>query len=241
MKKIISCFLIFLFFFSSSALADDFTLHNGVKFGMSAETVLNTERSKGFRMDSSIYGEGQIAGFDGAVRYEYTDDKVTKCAYFYYTASPSSYSKLSEGLAKKYGPPSCSSVDMSFYPVNNTFTLSSATYGIYDAETLPLTCKSLENQIYQTRRTSDRNFFYMAIYECPLYEQWLIPQEDGSAVLIDHTYLADNTLMMDNKTGKAAFNAEVETTYYELIIYSLINAEDVEMLQENINTISDDL
>ena len=240
MKRMILPLLVMLLTIQTSmGLAEaDFTLHNGVKFGMSKNEVIAQEVAKNFGLQDGIYGEGTIAGIYGAVRYEYKEGKVSKCSYFYYHPSALSYAQLSKGLNEKYGPAECTSTSGSYFPVSEV-PYQMIGNGIANKyNDLPAACRSLEDQVFEYKQNGSW-CYYRYMYTVPLYEQWLIPQSDGSAVLIDHSYLNEAYLLIETSSNKP--QGDVKTRPYELIIYTLLDKTEADKLRQNTYHASDDL
>lgn len=115
MKKILSFVLMLTMLFSVSAFAEEFTLHNGTKFGMSMQGVADAELSKGFSVSpegDGLYGEGTIAGRSpSAVRYFFDEnEKLVHCDYFIFldqhnSSNNGDYASTNESLISKYGTP----------------------------------------------------------------------------------------------------------------------------------------
>jgi len=237
MKKIISLILMIAMLISVSAFAEEeFSLHNGIKFGMTKDEVLRTEIEAGFGLVDGRYGEGKIAGYDGAVRCEYRGRGVTldKVCYFYYSPSTQSYTALGNALTNKYGAPTHTSNSGTYYAVNDEMEIGGSIGIAAQYTDLPITCQSLDE-----KAVFSETFNRMFVFECIGYEQWLVPQEDGSAVLIDHSMLVQHNSILWNAQKQKADGWDKNT--YELIIYTQFSADEAATLQENTGNIYDGL
>ena len=125
MKRIIISILTIILLMSSTfALADDFTIHNGVVFGMTKNDVKETEISAGFTYNSDsddLFGKckkhnsflsfsGTVAGIDGAnITYHFNSQDALESAIYTLGFSTAKYgtselfSSLSNSLESKYG------------------------------------------------------------------------------------------------------------------------------------------
>ena len=242
MKKIISLVLMVAMLISISAFAEDeFTLHNGTKFGMTVEEVINQEMMNGYTVVKSedfdgLYGEGIIAGRSpSALRFFFDDEAergMVQCNYVFFTTSETNFNNMNDQLIKKYGEPTYTAENDTFCPVPIKY--QPYRYGLY-AASCPYTYRSLTENTFST---SDGSFQYYFAYECPLYSQWLIPQTDGGAILIDHSAVVEYKQgYYDNERNR---NLDM-TTAYETITYSLLSKEQVDLIEMNANKISDDL
>ena len=139
MKKIISLILMIAMLISVSAFAEEeFSLHNGVKFGMTSEEVAAIEEASGFKYhqyDTHGTIDGKIAGQEDASIFFYynnspdaydipycEDNGLYKCTYGF---SNGSYDTLYDALVSKYGQATYDlndqhiSVSQSFYNTSN--------------------------------------------------------------------------------------------------------------------------
>ncbi len=242
MKKTV-CFVLLaaaLFTLAPSAFADGFTLHNGIRLGMTRDEVIRTELDSNFGLADGRYGEGKIAGFDGAVRCEYGGPGAVldKVCYFYYTTTASQYSTLGKALSGKYGAPSHTSASGTYYAVGNEMEIRGL-IGLADAYSkLPLTGQSINDVgIIYERPGNWRDSWFVT--SCRTYEQWLIPQEDEGAVLIDHSIVVQQSGLWDRDKQKVDGTGSVDT--YELIIYSMLTPAEAETLRQSTQNIYSDL
>ena len=186
MKRVIACLLsIILMLCFIPALAEDFTLHSGVKFGMNKEEVINAEKNAGFAdtesedMDdmfthncsaiheqSGVKVKGQIAGVDDSlIHYHFNKDGVLDSAVYDFTNHPKGgvYSPIRESLIKKYGTP-----DIDFSEIWHS-SLSMCVYSLAD------------------KWVEEYNIPEIG-YSCKVdylnNDSWLVPQDDGSYIII---------------------------------------------------------
>lgn len=241
MRKIISLLLMIAMCTGVPAFAEkEFALHNGITFGMTRNEVIETELKAGFGLSNGTYGEGKIAGYEGAVRCEYYGSASTldKVCYFYYSTSTQLFNALSNALTKKYGVPTHTSSSGSYYAVKNEMEIKGM-IGVADQSSrLPMTCQSIhEEGVIQERPGNwcDNCFVFL----CPQYEQWLVPQEDGSAVLIDHSQLVEYDGFWDRDEQEVIGDMNINS--YELIIYTLLSPDEAADLQKNAVSFFDDL
>lgn len=248
MKKIISLALMVTMLFSVSAFAEEFTLHNGTKFGMSMQDVAAAELSKGFSVSpegDGLYGEGIIAGRSpSAVRYFFDEnEKLVHCDYFIFldhqnSSNNGNYASTNESLISKYGTPIATKETGTSLSVHSDFSPSVKGLFAMDNTGYPMTGESISGEIYTVPIGSDGKNAKLVMYECPRYSQWLIEQADGTAILIDHCYIIERYHFSTN--GELAPGDDY-LSYYEMINYTLLSTEDVESLDESTNKAMDDL
>lgn len=253
MKKLLCVIMAALMLMGTAFAEEEFTLHNGVKFGMDKDEVKRQESANGFEIGKDNYGEGIIAGYYGAVYYRFDlswhgDDLVNgvrKCQYRFFDSDTNRYSTLSRGLTDKYGSPMRSNTDSTFFPVEDELHTNVLCVGDLEKTGLldlslevPLTGKSVENKVYEYNRDTDMTI-YRFTFKCPTYEQWLLPQTSGGAVLIDHCLLAEYYQMIEKKTGEAM--GDLHRRDWEFITYTLLTDQEVETITANANAINDDL
>lgn len=118
MKKML-CLVISLIVLlgSVAALAEEFTLHSGVKFGMTREEVAAAEKANGFKTkDNSSYDtldvEGFIAGYDNSdIMYSFKNNSMTSAHYHFGRNDDKVFPAVKETLISKYGEPIYEDVD----------------------------------------------------------------------------------------------------------------------------------
>lgn len=212
MKKIISLVLMIAMLFSVSAFADEeFTLHSGVKFGMTKEEINEAESSNGFTTSTSKYWpnrisvSGVVAGIESSVIIYSVDDdgSMFKATYFLgnNTASDaqrlSEYTTIQQALEEKYGSSMYNSDNMQMADVPNE---------LFGEETTGFSFAQYEGHIQRP--------------EVEQYNQWLLDADDGSKILIDHFLLKSDAM-------------------YQYIFYVNFNLDSIE--DETQISISDDL
>jgi len=222
MKKIISLVLMIAMLFSLSAFAveEEFTLHNGTKFNMSPEEVIQLEEQAGFdasELDSTghISLSGKIAGQEGTnASYWFQDDKLVQMTYTF--VDDSSFQAISNALIQKYGVSEYSSdtrVDIPTFEIYGRTYSDNHDIGVY-----------FENQYARLSRVS-----------CS-YSQYIIQISDNEYVYIDHTaskVLRENLGMFSSKGNEYSTNHNVE--------YVLLDAETVEKIFNDLNQLNSDL
>ena len=174
MKKLISILLIGMLLFSSiSALAEDFTLHSGVTFGMTMDEVKSLEQNAGFAIEtddhkydsskvaSALEVTGKIAGFENSdIHYLFDNSgKLYAATYWLRTndALESDYATIQNALEGKYGNP------------NDAWLLVANRIGFEPNDYLSLAGLARNN----------KNVL-------PYYNSWLVELEDGNYVVIAH-------------------------------------------------------
>lgn len=198
MKKSFCLIMLIICMIASVAIADEFTIHSGVTFGMSVSQVEEAERTNGFAPDSfsfdALFGgnsnaipnettvEGTIAGIaDSKINYYFHNNKLF-CAQYHLGKTHKAwdtaemdmermkmdYESISDSLTAKYG--------------NTDYTwLTSKKYdlpGEYHDQTV--SCFGAQEWVIA-------NPIMESTVSIERYEQWLIPQNDGSAIQIDHS------------------------------------------------------
>lgn len=186
MKKIVlPILMIMVLTLTSFAFADDFSIHSGVKFGMTIDEVTSAESAAGFTPESSeipeffsyhcnkshdasgIVVSGQIAGVRGAaIYYHFTKEEKTLDAAVYLLAfsdSPSdTYSTIRSSLITKYGEPENS--------------MSEIWHSALKPDVYSYPDNAYEQFNAKVSGACEINYKYN--------DSWLIPQDDGSYVLI---------------------------------------------------------
>lgn len=198
MKKVTVLLLLLAMLMNVSALADELTIHSGVTFGMSVSEVEAVEKANGFTPESfnidALFGRnpnaipnettvtGTIAGIaDSKINYYFHNNKLF-CAQYHLGKTHKAwdtaemdiermkmdYESISDSLSAKYG--------------NTDYTwLTSKKYdlpGEYHDQTV--SCFGAQEWVIA-------NPIMESTVSIERYEQWLIPQSDGSAIQIDHS------------------------------------------------------
>ena len=227
MKKIISLVLMVAMLFSLSAFAEEeeFTLHSGVKFGMTLEEVKTCEENAGFTFreyfDGSYCIEGKIAGIDESqINYYFVDGALVQGLYTFPVASPQAhhqsidvsradYAAISDLLNEKYG-------------VSEYCTLTSKIYPVPSIINDDLICSSFGEHDFW--KHPERAWAHCN-YATQIYEEWLIYLPDGSGVYIHHC-------LYGNTDG-------IET--YHKIYYTIYDAETISEINDASEKASSDL
>lgn len=187
MKKML-CLVISLIVLlgSVSALAEGFSIHSGVEFGMTMEEVIQKEKDAGFS-DVEIYEiddfeikycsdehspkgvqvYGQIAGADGAnIVYHFQENGGMDAAIYTLNASSTNkdrYAAVRESLTKKYGKPDSLMSDVwHTYLDMDVYSYADSCYEKYNNPSIGMSCE----------------------IEYSYNDSWLVPQDDGSYIII---------------------------------------------------------
>jgi len=160
MKKIISLVLMIAMLFSMSAFAEEeFTLHNGLKFGMTKEEVYEAEKAAGVPLtEDELYDytwEGTIAGERNSKLFILINDSGLYKMHYEFD-SLESYDTLNNGLIEKYGK-----------------TTYSSETGVYLDEPT-------------TDHIDSIPYVFTDTYSNARYSQWLIPYSDTQSIFIEH-------------------------------------------------------
>ena len=178
MKRLGCLFLVMILAATTaSALAEQFTLHSGVMFGMTKDEVQQIEKDAGFDVEEiemkeedrrncakihlaeAISVNGQIAGVHGAnIKYHFDKEGALDSAVYLLGIEESSgaYTPIRKSLIQKYGEP-----DSDMAEVWHAY-LNMDAYSNYDN--------------YGDEDVCDVDFYNN--------DSWLIPQEDGTYVII---------------------------------------------------------
>lgn len=228
MKKIISFVLMVVMLLSISALAmEDFTLHNGTKFGMSPQEIVDTEAEHGFVVEfdknskmGSVYGDGRVANFDCHVSYKCPEDSMITMVYEFdhsevessdYSEYVTRFDTIEEGLIQKYGTADYSSQTGFSFPKVGSF-------GNNYKDDYPF-CGG--------KNVTGSKFDMEGVRE--EYSHRLIELSDGNYVLIDHVVYSLRLLNSKNKR------------YYHQLRYKLLTEEEAQVIHQSMNDFADDL
>lgn len=250
MKRIFAIVLMLLLI-CGTACAEKFTLHNGTSFGMTAQDVIKLEQEKGFFQDadaesmarSMLRASGTFAGREnGEMCYAFDDDK--ELVQFHYTFKDGSleeYAGTENSLIAKYGKPDYSSEECSFFPVElKWYPQNTEDMPIIWNGFAPMTGKSLDNtrmKEFMFDLLGTRLYNYQD-YTCTQYSQWLVRNKDGSAVLIDHSYMHVSSFQSESPVSK---KTNLHQSDYELVTYTAISTEELEALDAASEQAMDDL
>ena len=209
MKKML-CLVISLVVLLStvSALAEEFTIHSGVMFGMTREEVITLETDAGFEVIESeeyITVKGKIASIDkSAIRYYFEENALTTAWYRLggthsdvgdSTYDPDSFDVVEDALVSKYGEPNF-----------DTQVLDSIA-SEYDIDGLN---KYLIGGVYRD-------------YGVAGWSNWLFPVDEDTYLFIDH-HLFSGEL-------KGAGGLSVG---YHTLCYQMMDAAEVESVIQSI-------
>lgn len=235
------------------AFADEeFTLHNGTKFGMTLSEILNKEQKEGYftgiSEDSTeqllITRGGVFAGREnGNMVYALDDDgKLVQFHYFFQDASLDDFNSLNSSLITKYGNPDYSSemgnsfdVEAKWYPGSDDRGIMTITTG-----QAPITGASINGT--RTRsffmNFSGVNIYNYWDYDCIKYAQWVIRSNDGSAILIDHCYVNVDSYQAESIVRQTV---GFSSTQYELVTYTYLSSEEMNQIEMKSSKKMDDL
>lgn len=204
MKKFICLLLgIVIFFVSTSAFAEPFTVHNGIPFGATPDEIIEYESQNGFEFserilvssDNKLFEEGTFfleclnvmaAGEEGSDIYYLFDNskKMSSCLYYADDfLDPFDSTNVLSTLIEKYGEPVA--YDTEYISIGKSQDALS-TYNTF--------CKSFE----------------MADIEIDEFYQWLIETEDGGVEIMVLSF--SRSFFVDS--------------YHRVISYSHITSEE---------------
>ncbi len=200
MKKMI-CALVMLLVFVvyASALAEEFTIHSGVKFGMTIEEVMQAEKEAGFEPEeitvdtrncsaihqkNGVFIEGQIAGVDGAIVTYHFDNEGKLDSTIYNLRG--TYRDIEDSLIEKYGK-----ID------------ESVSERIHDLRI------ALNLDVYNPIDELEESPVKVWIHE-KCKESWIVSQDDGSKLIIT-LYAVEEEI----KAGATLYFSYVGYQYYE--------------------------
>lgn len=190
MKKIISLVLMLAMLLSVSAFAEEeFTLHNGLKFGMTKEEVYETEKAAGVQLtEDEIFDyvwKGTIAGqINSKLEISINGDFGLSTVYYSFD-SLESYDTLNNGLIEKYGK----------------------------------TPYSSETGVYLDEPTTDHinslPYVFTDTYSNARYSQWLIPYSNTQSIFIHHYVFQRDRISFTEKFE--SFSRVEHVISYELL------------------------
>lgn len=186
MKKLISLLTAMIITVGSvSALAEGFSVHSGVEFGMTMDEVIQKEKDAGFsnveiyefedkdnkycldkHSPKGVKVVGQIAGFGGAyIVYHFQENGGMDAAIYtlaFDFSDKNQYAAVRESLTKKYGEP-----DPLMSDVQHTY---------------------LDMDVYAYPDDNYETFYDLASASCEITyaydDSWLVPQDDGSYIIV---------------------------------------------------------
>lgn len=211
MKRICSIVLIMMLIFTSSAFAEEFTLHSGVIFGMSKEDVASLEQGAGFECEkieaeettanpsAVIQVKGKIASIENSsIYYAFdADNKLFSASYVLGSTvnnddSDKEYEIIEKALCEKYGEPENIWLPVAYEAGFEPLDYIVAKWGLI-----------LNNKL-------------------PPNSSWAIKQDNGKYVVIVHYVLTFNL---------SGYTIKEHTVGYQLY--------DAEVIESAINSITD--
>lgn len=186
MKRLVSLLIALIMALTSvSALAEGFSVHSGVEFGMTMDEVIRKEKDAGFsnvevyeledkdnkycvnkHSSAGVKVCGQIAGFDGAfIVYHFQENGGMDAAIYtldFNFSGENQYATIRESLAKKYGDPDPLMSDVWH------------TYLDMDVYAFP------DDQYESFKDTAGVSCTITYTYD----DSWLVPQDDGSYIIV---------------------------------------------------------
>lgn len=114
MKRFLYILLVVIVFIGTAFAEEDFTLHNGTKFGMTPDEVCGIEADHGMDMyvdDDAwgrpvkyVYGKGMVAKQpDTSITYAFYGDNYTLYDMWYQFQTDDAYTTIESMLIEKYG------------------------------------------------------------------------------------------------------------------------------------------
>ena len=223
MKRIIGvCItLIMVLIMVNSSIAEDFTLHSGVKFGMTLDEITALESAKGFNLEDidADYGfsriayikkiRGKIAGIEKSfIDYLFDENNKMFAATYSLGTLPEEwepdYSNIENALIKKYGDP-----DNVVLPLVNR--IGFAPLGFPNSLGLEM--------------EKEGTF--------PPYSSWLVHEDNGNYVAIVHYKIGITLYGIDlkcNVVGYQEYSAEEITAEIDNVANE---AEEISSQREN--------
>ena len=227
--------------------SDAFLLHNGTTFGMSQLEVMVEESNKGFIVlpaeENRLYGQGTIAGRQNGATISYffsKADSMYQMRYLFFLDmsggfNQANYDAIDNGLVDKYGETVYSSDTGNSLPVEIPDSLLDLTYTYTNK--CPITGQSINNIVFEKKGSASAEVHSYWEPTCRQYKQWLIPLEDGTSIIIDHSYIVEYSKYYyeDMYTGDG------DPQSYEQVIYTKLSAEETAKLLKSSEKVKDDL
>ena len=230
MKKMLCVMLVVMMLMGTAFAEEEFTLHNGTKFGMSPNEVIELESSCNVVISEKpgpherYLGKASVAGQSNTeIYYDFANGKLFQMEYCFFIHSGSmnedSFISIESGLTKKYGEtPYCSSTNQSL----NSIRISDPKYLPYDSS-----MAFVQPYIGYAGDKSSSSETY-SVYERLNYSQRILPLDDNSYVLIDH-YLFTFTKYNSQSNAIVA-----GPDYSHILVYTLLSETEAnQMLDEN--------
>lgn len=252
MKKAVSILLIALFILGITVNAicegtavEDYSLHNGTKFGMTKDEVIQIEADAGFELkpyagtDYMLFGGGTIAGVPNSQIYYHFDGdgKLFQMRYSLnagYHKSEEDYNKINQMLVEKYGETQYSSKTNKNLPIKPIALHPNAYIFVGN-----ITSKSIDGLGMETVPDQEKPDvkFQMWIH-CRQYSEWLFPLKDDGGIIIDHSFYDK----CHRFVGPVIGESQADSFEEEIIIYTYLDSNKLNnMLYENMNQAKDDL
>lgn len=239
MKKLIILLMAALLLTCSAAATEgEFTLRNGVKFGMTEDEIMQLELAAGDaeeltpgsgtivfknREELTVAGRNEVT-----VVYDYDDTGAMCQMTYYFLFSPEAdYRAVSNALLKKYGPTDYSSETNMKLPMIDPV--------IEDDNERVDTIQNPYTKGYVSQFSFEgtKSYSYrrdLRKFEMYDYNQWLIPYGD-THIMIEHSRVRD----------KFAKDSSVMASHYERIIYTLLSEEQNDVMMQQLEKDFSDL
>lgn len=162
---------------SVSAMAEGFSIHSGVEFGMTMDEVIQKEKDAGFSVEtielddydgwncpdnhspSAVSVDGQIAGINGAnITYHFQNNGKMDAAIYLLGATSGVYAPIRDSLIRKYGEP--------------------------DTDMSDVWHSYLDLDVYSKADYNSQRNIHVCKIDYLNDDSWLLPQEDGSYIII---------------------------------------------------------
>lgn len=216
MKKIISLMLMVAMLFSVVAFAEDeeFTLHNGTKFGMGLSEVYKMEKEHGIILTKQedgrcLYTDTKIANQDDThMTYYFRNGSLYQLRYVFTDAD--SYVGIENGLLNKYGETSYSSLTGTAFPAIKDVFTPFESYSTGDGSTC-VGQHDRENYTHRLIQISDTDYVFIEHYT------------------INHTYKYP-------ARPKSNYNS-----YEHCLRYTVVDATTAQLIFDSIEKGNDDL
>lgn len=227
MKKVIALLLVCVFLLSGTAMADDYIIHNGVKFGMTEDEVSQMESDGGFYFQDGKW-HGTVAGqSNSTIQYYYNLNTHLLYMTWYRFPDMNSYRQINDALIAKYGNTEFSSVTGKY--------LEKPTMNRIDEDFMPI---------------------YRDVISDAAFSQWLVPIENNQTILVYHYCYHHERTIYDLEPIAKAIDDLIESgwskesaQYYWMpptenihcVRYELLADDDLEKYNKKINSFIDDL
>ena len=180
MKKTICLLIMIISMIVSVAVADEFTLHSGVTFGMSADEIVAKQKERGNTFSMTTSGRMRnlnkisILGIDAEIYYDFNENgKMIRQQYSFQNVD---FTQLAKEFERVYGKPDCSSL------LGTQLILPEKSF---DAK-VP-TGQEYSDKIYK-RVSKLKPGFVTGIRSDITTYQWLIEVDNGFVVIEEYGY-----------------------------------------------------